>query len=104
MEARSVSGTVSFNGQTVTIRREGRLAVSVFGHGEHTVPIVRITSVDWKPATLFSSGHIRFTVPGSQASAEPTAVNRDENAMLFSRKDQPAFEKLYALVRDALSQ
>jgi hypothetical protein len=104
MEATSVGGTVHFDGKSVTIRREGRLAVSVFGRGEHTIPVGRISSVDWKPATLFSSGHLRFAVPGSQASAEATPVNRDENAVLFSRKDQPAFEKLRDLVRDALSQ
>ena len=78
--------------------------VYVFGRGEHTISVGRIGSVDWKPATLFSSGHLRFSVPGSQASAEATPVNRDENAVLISRKDQPAFEKLRDLVRDALSQ
>lgn len=100
----SVGGSVDFDGTTVTIRRTSRIAKSVFGNTETVIPIGRIGAVEWKPARWSGAGHIRFAVPGSQAAAEATPVNRDVNAVLFGRREQPAFEKLRDLVRDALSQ
>lgn len=105
IEVESVGGTVQFDGKIVTIRRAGsRLARSVFGSVEHTIPVTQIASVQWQAASWRAAGHIRFVVPGSQASTERTAPGRDENAILFGRGDQPAFEKLRDLVQDALSR
>lgn len=103
LEAKSVGGTVLFDGRNVTIRHESSIARSVFGNAEHVLPIGHIGSVEWKSARWFRPGHIRFAVAGSQAGAWPTPVNRDENAVLFSSKEQAAFEELRAAVQDALS-
>ena len=103
IEAKSAGGTVLFDGENVTICRESRIAVSVFGRSEHTIAIRQIGSIAWKPATRWSAGHIRFAVPGSQAAAQRVPVNRDENAILFGRNEQAAFEQLRAAVQDALS-
>lgn len=105
IEIECVSGTVTFDGRTVTIHRSSsRIARSVFGKTEHAIPVAQISAVQWQPASRFKAGHLRFVVPGSQAAALPTPVNRDENAILFGRREQPNFEKLRDLIKDALTQ
>ncbi|MFE4857382.1 DUF4429 domain-containing protein [Streptomyces sp. NPDC056670] len=105
IEVESVSGTVTFDGNAVTIHRgSSRIARSVFGNVTHTLLLSQITAVQWRPASRFKAGHLLFVVPGSRAGALPTPVNRNENAVLFGRREEPAFEKLRDLVKDALTQ
>lgn len=104
IEVSSLGGDVRFDGETITIRRSSRMVRSTLGDAEMTIPLRRVTGVEWKSASLWHSGHIRFAVPGSQASALPTPVNRDRNAVLFSRKEQAAFEKLRQAVQEAISR
>lgn len=99
----SIGGKVTFDGQTITIERTGRLARSVFANTTTTIPIGQVNAVEWKPPTWSSAGHIRFAVAGSQAAAAPTPVNRDENAALFGKRDRAAFEKLRDTIQAAIS-
>lgn len=98
MDAEAGGSRLAFDGQAVTIERTGRMARSVFGETSVTIPVERISSVEWKEPGRFSSGHIRFAVAGSQAGATPTPVNRDPNALLFTRREAKAF----AVIRDAV--
>lgn len=98
IEARGVNGTVTFDGQTVTIHRSGFMARATVGKGTKTIPIGSITAVQWKPAGAVR-GFIQFTVPGgnerrSQFGRQSTDAARDENSVLFGRKHQPAFEQV----------
>jgi hypothetical protein len=104
IEAAEGTTTITFNGKIVTISRKPRAGMSLVGAGDHTIPLASINSIEWKPAGRFSLGHIRFAVAGSQAGAQHTALNRDPNAVHFSRKSQPAFDKLRAAIQVALSQ
>lgn len=105
IEVESGGAQIVFDGEMVTIRRVGAMARSVFGPGAQAViPARRITSVEWRDPSWSRPGHIRFSVPGTQAAAAPTALNRDPHAVFFSKKQKPAFEKLRDLVQDAISQ
>ena len=96
---------VTFDGRSVTISRKGAISRSVFGPGAQTVlPLSQISGIEWRNPSWARSGHIRFTTAGSQGGAARTPPNRDANAILFSKKEMPAFEKLRLAVQDAISQ
>ncbi|MFF7023054.1 DUF4429 domain-containing protein [Streptomyces klenkii] len=93
-------GEVHFDGQLITIRRTGRMARSIFGNTQLIIPIGMISSLEWREATRWHAGHLRFVTAGSL----PVAVNRDRHAILFGKQQQPDFEHLRSQVQKALSQ
>jgi hypothetical protein len=103
IQVESVGGRVTFDGQTITIERVSRMARSVVGDRTTTIPIAHVSAVEWKPPKWSGAGHIRFAVAGSQAAAAPTPPNRDPNAVLFSKRDRAAFEKLRDTIQAAIS-
>jgi hypothetical protein len=109
MEAKGKTGQVQFDGQYVTITRNGFLARSVVGKGEKRLHVAQIAAVQWKPAGAMVNGFIQFTVPGGNerrskfGSQTKTAVH-DENSVVFTKKQQPAFEKVRAALDAAIAQ
>lgn len=95
---------IRFDGRVVTIDRESGIARSVFGQRSTALPLDRISAVELVAATRLHSGHIRFAVPGAQGASTPTAVNRDEHAVQFSRGQAKEFTALAEAIRGALSR
>lgn len=97
------AGTVIFDGQAVTIKRSGILAMATAGIGEKRIPIAHIAAVQFKPAHIGVLGFIQFTVAGGVerrskfGRTTQDAIN-DENSLTFWKKQQRAFEAL----RDAI--
>jgi hypothetical protein len=104
IEASAMGTTVEFDGSTVTIRRISGIAVTIFDRTAVSIPIAQIGAIEWKAPSWKGAGHLRLVVAGSQASATPTAPNRDVNAVLFSRKQAAAFEKLRDTIQAAISR
>lgn len=104
IEVESIGGQVVFDGQAVIIRRTSRMAKSALGNADTIIPIGHIGAVEWTEPRWYKAGHIRFAIAGSQSAASPTPVNRDRNAVIFGKKELPAFEKLRMAVQDALSR
>ncbi|MEU1778103.1 MULTISPECIES: DUF4429 domain-containing protein [Streptomyces] len=105
LEVSSTGGDVQFDGRVIRIRRVSRMARSVFRQAQQqTIPITAVQGIEWRDASRWHAGHIRLVVAGSQASTQPTAVNRDENAVLFGLREQPEFEELRTAIEQALSQ
>ena len=95
---------LSFDGQTVAIERLSGISKSVYGETSVAIPVGQISSIEWKAPTWAGAGHIRFAVPGSQAAAFKTAPNRDQNAVLFGKKQRKAFEAIRDAVQAAISR
>lgn len=95
--------TVDTDGGWVTIERTGLGKVGHAG-GERRVPIRSITAVQLRPAGRMSNGFIRFAVPGTPEGrgGAPTA-NRDEYAVLFTRKQAAEFQAVRAAVEQAMT-
>ncbi len=79
------------------------------GKGEKRIPISSIKAVQWKPAGPLVNGFIQFTVPGgrekrSAFGSQTSSAGKDENSVIFTRKQMPEFEKLRAAVEPALEQ
>lgn len=104
VDAEAAGSRLVYDGATVTIERLGGIARSVFGQSVVTLPVGQIAGVEWREPSWARSGHIRFAVPGSQAAAGKTPVNRDEHAVLFGRKQAKAFAAVRDAVRAALTR
>ena len=85
---------VCFDGQFVTITRKGFIA------REKRLPISQIAAVQWKPAGWAWNGFIQFTVPGGNKQA--TRAAKDENSVMFTKKQMPKFERLRAAIDEAI--
>lgn len=93
------NGQVVFDGQFVTITRKGFLARATVGKGEKRIPLASVAAVQWKPAGAMVNGFIAFTVPGgnegrSKFGSQSFDAAKDENAVMFTKKQQVAFEGL----------
>jgi hypothetical protein len=109
IEAVGVTGTVIFDGYVVTIRRDGFVARATIGKGIKQISIESITAMQWKPAGPLVNGYIQFTVPGgnevrSRAGKATVQAGRDENSVIFTRKQMPAFEHLRGVLQAVMSQ
>lgn len=103
MEASGHNGQMHFDGAFVRITRSGTLARMSHGQGEKVVPLASVGTVQLKPAGMLSNGFIQLGVLGgrevaSQKGKRTVAAAADENSVIFTRKQQPAFEAL----RDAI--
>lgn len=102
------NGTVSFDGSTVTVERSGFTAVSIFGKSSKRIPLGQLTAVQFKAGSLIANGYIEFTFAGG---GERHAVLghgssdqiRNENAVVFSKKNNVEFQQLADAINEALS-
>ena len=107
IEAQGHNGTVLFDGQFVTLRRKGVLARMSVGKGEKRIPLRSINAVQIKPAGPVMNGFIEFSLGGgderrSQFGRQTADAVNNENAVMFTRKQQPAFDQLRAAVEQAI--
>ena len=108
IEAKGYSGTVSFDGEFVTIGRGRGLGRLVVGKGEKRIPIRHVTAVQLKPAGPLVNGFIQFSLGGgnerrSTFGRQTMDAGGDENSVVFTRKQQPAFDVLRAAVEAAMA-
>jgi hypothetical protein len=108
IEATGTNGRATFDGVVVTLHRTGRLASMLLGTGTRTIPVRSMTGVKLKPAGLGTGrGFITFLVPGgaetpSDFGRQLVDAARDENSLVFNRRQQKAFEQLQRDVQAAV--
>lgn len=105
MQAKGLDGTIEFDGQAVTIRRDGILARGTHGTGTRTIPLRGIGSVQWRSAGL-TAGSLSIVPTGRDdapviraGGRGARAVIKDPNTIAFHRHKQREFEA----VRDAIN-
>jgi hypothetical protein len=108
ISAQGHNGQVHFDGTYVTITRKGFLARASVGKGEKRIPLASIASVQWKPAGALVNGFIQFETAGvggtrSGFGRQTTDAGRDENSVIFTKKQMPAFEQMRSAVEQALA-
>ncbi|MFD9719376.1 DUF4429 domain-containing protein [Streptomyces sp. NPDC059076] len=107
IEASGRSGQIEFDGQYVTITRRGFLARATHGKGEKRLHVSQISAVQWKPAGVMINGFIQLSIGGAdrQALKGARTVNaaQDENSIVFTKKQQPEFERLRAALDQAIA-
>ncbi|MEU4031111.1 DUF4429 domain-containing protein [Streptomyces anulatus] len=100
-EVSGQGGQITFDGQYVTISRKGFLARATLGKGEKRLHISQILAIQWKPAGPLVNGFIQFTVPGGnelrgKLGSQTSNAAKDENSVIFTKKQMPEFLKLRA--------
>lgn len=98
------NGAITVDGECLRIRRKGVANLLTQGfQGEKTIPFSTIRAVQFKEAGRWMAGYIQFSIAGA---VEPPAgimeATKDENAVLFEKKQEPAFQQLRTLVEDRL--
>jgi len=102
------NGTIAFDADFVTITRTGFFARATIGKGEKRIPVASITAIQWKPAGLVN-GFIQFTIGGgnearSKVGHQTTDAAKDENSVVFVKKQMPAFQALREQIEDVIAQ
>jgi Domain of unknown function (DUF4429)/Protein of unknown function (DUF2510) len=109
LEVRGHNGTVVLDRDFVTITRTGFLARATLGKGEKRIPVASITAVQWKPAGPMVNGFIQFTLGGGNESrskfgSQTANAVKDENSVIFLKKQMPEFEVLRAAIEHAIAE
>jgi len=99
------NGVVEVDGECLRIRRKGVANLFTQGfQGEKTIPFSTLRAVQFKEAGRWMAGYIQFSIVG--AVERPPGImeaTKDENAVLFEKKQEPAFQQLKRLVEDRLA-
>lgn len=99
MRCEGSNGSVELLDDAIVIRRKGLANFLTQGaQGDKRVPLSAITSIQFKAAG-FMVGMIQFSLMGSRdVPGGLMAATKDENAVLFEKRQQPDCEHLKALV------
>lgn len=101
-----LNGTVSFDGRTVTIARD-QARYRDHGAGPRRLPLRSLTSVELKPAGLFTNGFIQFSTgdePGGHGGlGRSVRAAGDELSILFNRGQQKDFDALLGEIEQAMN-
>ena len=98
------TGQVVFDGKTVTISRKGAMAKLSFGFaGEKRIPVSNIISVQYKEASAMLNGYIQFATAAGESVGSLAAATQDENSVVFTKSQNPAFAQLREKVESAMS-
>ena len=108
ISAKGHNGTVTFDGQFVTIERTGFLARASIGKGTKRIPVMSITAVQWKPPGFAVNGFIQFTVPGgsegrSRSGKQTRNAREDENSVIVTKGQADDFLALRAAIEAAIA-
>jgi hypothetical protein len=101
--AKGHNGQITIEGDWLTIGRKG---LGRLGHskGDRRIPLTQITAVQVRPAGPIANGFIKFSLPGSpELRGGLSNATQDENAVIFTRKQQPEFEAVRAYVERYLT-
>jgi hypothetical protein len=106
LEAKGRGALLIFDGRTVTITRKGVLGRMVVGKGTKTIPRDAISAVQLKPAGWAINGFISFTLAGAIEDrrgfgAQTWDAAKDENSVVFTKQQQPAFEAIREAIETA---
>lgn len=100
------NGSVELLDNHIVIRRKGFANVLTQGiQGDKSIPMTSITAVQFRSAGSMMAGLIQFTIVGGREfRGGMLEATKDENAVLFERKQQSQFQALHDAVQQAISR
>ncbi|MYC29708.1 MAG: hypothetical protein F4X65_06420 [Chloroflexi bacterium] len=107
--ARGMNGQVALLEDRVRLERKGRWAFVTHGvRGAREILISEISSVEYRDAGSLVNGYILFIFRGGRDSRSSIlgddAIGHNENAVVFERKSQPAFDTLREMLNHRLDE
>ncbi|EEG10299.1 DUF4429 domain-containing protein [Pseudogulbenkiania ferrooxidans] len=106
MKVSGVNGQLELAGDLLLIKREGFLAkAAFFGKGEKAVKVDALSSIEFKQAGWLSNGFIHFVFSGSKTlDGNIDAAGKNENAVIFNKKQQADFQALHSELLQRMSR
>jgi hypothetical protein len=106
MFADGSNGSVELKDDQIIIRRKGFANVLTQGiQGDKAIPLSSITAVQFRAAGKWMAGLIQFTLLGGREfSGGMMEATKDENAVMFTDDQQPAFEALRGAVQGRIGR
>ncbi|SFC51909.1 DUF4429 domain-containing protein [Bacillus sp. UNCCL81] len=106
MNANGVNGQLEINGNKIVIKRKGMLAKMTQGlKGDKEILIKQISSIQFKPAGSLTNGYIQFAFSGGKENKGGLFdATKDENSIMFNKKQQKEFEAIKALIEEKLEE
>lgn len=96
--AKGHNGQIAIEGDWLIIYRKG-LGRAGHSKGDRRIPLKNITAVQMRPGGALANGFIRFSVPGTpELRGGLKDATRDENAVIFTKWQQEAFESIRAAI------
>lgn len=104
LTAKGAGGTMTFDGRDIRITRKGGLSLLIHGlAGEKVIPIYSVQAVQLRQAKFGVRGYLQLTVMGGiENRGGAIGAASDENSVLFDVADQPAFDRLAGVLREAI--
>lgn len=104
MDVKGVMGSISFDGEWITITKKEIGAQSV----SHRLSVRDITGTTLKPATRLFHGYVQFLLPGELPAHEKKGLmlggrppHSDRNSLSIPRRSNDGATKLVAAVEEA---
>ena len=93
---KGVNGQVELSYSKIDITRKGVMAFALHGFdGTKTIFLRQLTALQFKEAGNVTNGYIQFIFPGSlEDKGGLFSATKDENTVMFTKAQQPEFEKL----------
>ncbi|UOY92913.1 SHOCT domain-containing protein [Ectobacillus sp. JY-23] len=106
MEAIGVNGQLELVGNKIIIKRKGVLAKMTQGlKGDKEILVKQISSIQFKPANLFTNGYIQFAFSGGKENKGGLMdATKDENTIMFNKKQQPLFEQIKVAIEQKIDE
>lgn len=102
LSAKGHTGQIDLYENRIDIKRKGFMAFALHGFdGTKTIFIKALTGIQFKDAGNLTAGYIQFIFPGSIESSKGLFdATKDENTVMFQKKDQEEFEKIRNYILD----
>lgn len=106
MFADGSNGSVELAGDSIIIRRKGFANVLTQGvQGDKRVPLKSITAVQFRSAGSMMAGLIQFSILGGREfRGGMLEATKDENAVMFTREQEPSFAALRDVILQRINQ
>lgn len=106
MEAKGVNGQLELAGNKIIIKRKGMLAKMTQGlKGDKEILVKQISSIQFKKAGSLTNGYIQFAFSGGKEDQGGLFdATKDENTVMFNKKQMPDFEKLKQAVEQKIEE
>ncbi len=91
-----VNGQIELSYSKIDITRKGVMGFALHGFdGTKTIFLRQLTALQFKEAGNVTNGFIQFIFPGSlEDKGGLFSATKDENTVMFTKAQQPAFEEL----------
>lgn len=106
MFADGSNGSVEFAGDSIIIRRKGLANKLTQGfQGDKHIPLRSVTAVQFRSAGSMMAGMIQFSILGGREfRGGMLEATKDENAVMFTREQEPAFAALRHTVQQRINE